>query len=96
MRVCSDDRDTVRFAVRAEGLKLRTIVFTRAALRKLAHDPSRAIKVEYLQPRHPAQRRTSCRIPVPAAEQDAPRSGEGRSQQSSLAIASVIQLPDDS
>jgi hypothetical protein len=49
VRVCSDDRDTVRFAVRAEGLALRTIVFTRAALRKLALDPIRAIKVEYLQ-----------------------------------------------
>ena len=49
VRLCSDDRDSVRFAVRGEGLALRTIVFTRAALRRLTIDPIRAIKVEYLQ-----------------------------------------------
>lgn len=49
VRLCSDDRDTLRFAVRGDGLALRTIVFARAALRKLAVDPIRSIKVEYLQ-----------------------------------------------
>lgn len=65
VRVCSDDRDTVRFAVRAEGLALRTIVFTRAALRKLAVDPIRAIKVEYLQRDilRAAERRAEYRYP---------------------------------
>jgi hypothetical protein len=49
VRLCADERDVVRFAVRRDGFALRTIVFTRAALRKLALDPIRAIKVEYLQ-----------------------------------------------
>ena len=48
-RALTSDRETIRYAVRAEGLKLRTIVFIRESLRRLLHDPARAIKVEYLQ-----------------------------------------------
>ena len=48
-RALSTDRETIRYAVRAQGLKLRTIVFIRESLRRLIDDPLRAIKVEYLQ-----------------------------------------------
>ena len=48
-RACSPDRNSVRFSVRAVGMKLRTIVFKRSSLRRLADDPQRDIKIEYLQ-----------------------------------------------
>lgn len=47
-RVCSDDRENVRFAVRG-AMKLRSIVLGRAALRHLLHDRDGAVKIEYLQ-----------------------------------------------
>jgi hypothetical protein len=46
-RLVSDDRDTLRYAV--AGMKLRSIVFNRQSLRKLALDAARAVKIEYLQ-----------------------------------------------
>jgi hypothetical protein len=49
MRVCSDERDTIRYAVRSQGIKLRTVVLSRASLRRLIDDPARAVKIEYLQ-----------------------------------------------
>jgi len=49
MRVCSDERDAIRYAVRTNDLKLRTVVLSRASLRKLVDDPAGAVKVEYLQ-----------------------------------------------
>lgn len=48
VRVCSDDRENVRFAVRGL-MKLRSIVLGRAALRRLLHDRDGAVKIEYLQ-----------------------------------------------
>jgi hypothetical protein len=48
-RVCSDDRDSVHFAVSNSRLKLRTVVFDRQSLRRLQSDPARAVKIEYLQ-----------------------------------------------
>jgi len=48
-RACSPDRDSIRYTVRSEGMKLRTIVLRRASLQKLAEDADRAVKVEYLQ-----------------------------------------------
>ena len=48
-RVCSDDGDALRFVVSVDGLKLRSIVLDRESLRRLAADPARAIKIEYLQ-----------------------------------------------
>jgi hypothetical protein len=48
-RVCSDDRDSIRFAVRAEGLKLRCVILQRASLKTLQSDRASAIKIEYLQ-----------------------------------------------
>jgi hypothetical protein len=49
MRVCSDDRDSLRYAVRAAGLKLRQITLSRASLRRLADDPQSGIKIDYLR-----------------------------------------------
>lgn len=48
-RAVSHDRDSIRFTVRAEGLKLRDIVFRRDSLRRLIEDPARNVKIEYLQ-----------------------------------------------
>jgi len=48
-RALPADRRTIRYAVRAKGLKLRTITFIRESLRRLAADPLRSVKVEYLQ-----------------------------------------------
>jgi hypothetical protein len=48
-RVCSDDREAVRYAVRSHAMKLRSVVLSRASLRKLAADPARDVKLEYLQ-----------------------------------------------
>lgn len=48
-RVCSDDRKTVRYSVRAPGLRLRTIVFRRDSLRRLLADVLRAVKIDYLR-----------------------------------------------
>ena len=48
-REFSSDRGSIRYAVRSEGMKLRTIVMSRASLRKLIEDPNRDVKVEYLQ-----------------------------------------------
>jgi hypothetical protein len=49
MRLCSDERDMIRYAVRAPELALRSVVLSRASLRKLMADPTGAVKVEYLQ-----------------------------------------------
>lgn len=48
-RQCSPEKNTIRFTLRTDGLKLRTIVFSRASLRRLIDDPARTVKVEYLQ-----------------------------------------------
>ena len=49
VRVCSDDRDSLRFAVASPQLKLRSVVLGRAALRRLLRDPALLVKIEYLQ-----------------------------------------------
>lgn len=49
VRECSPEKQTIRFSLRHEGLKLRTIVLSRRSLRKLLEDPARTVKVEYLQ-----------------------------------------------
>ncbi|HEV2720382.1 MAG TPA: hypothetical protein VG323_10225 [Thermoanaerobaculia bacterium] len=48
VRVCSDDRENLRYAVRG-AMKLRSVVLGRAALRRLLHDRDGAVKIEYLQ-----------------------------------------------
>lgn len=49
VRACSDDRRTIRYAVRTAAAKLRAIVLSKASLRKLMADPLREVKIEYLQ-----------------------------------------------
>jgi hypothetical protein len=48
-RACSPDRDSIRYSVRSDDMRLRTIVLRRTSLKKLAEDPNRAVKIEYLQ-----------------------------------------------
>jgi len=49
IRVCSADREAIRFAVRSRELKLRSVVLRRASLRRLLHDRDGVVKIEYLQ-----------------------------------------------
>ena len=49
VRVCCDDRESIRYAVRAPGLKLRSVILSRPALRRLLFDRNGLIKIEYLQ-----------------------------------------------
>jgi hypothetical protein len=49
MRVCSDDRETLRYAVRAAGFKLRHVTLSRSSLRRLADDPQSNVKIDYLR-----------------------------------------------
>lgn len=48
LRACSAERDVIRYAVRG-AMKLRTIVFDRASLRRLLSDSSAAVKIDYLK-----------------------------------------------
>ena len=48
-RACSPERNTIRYSVRGEDMKLRSIVLSRASLRRLAKDPHREVKIEYLK-----------------------------------------------
>ncbi|MGN6182107.1 MAG: hypothetical protein ACTHQM_00450 [Thermoanaerobaculia bacterium] len=48
-RACSAERNELRYAVRGDGMKLKTIVLNRKSLRKLIDDPQRDVKIEYLQ-----------------------------------------------
>ncbi|HEV8432055.1 MAG TPA: hypothetical protein VGR95_01495 [Thermoanaerobaculia bacterium] len=65
MRVCCDDRDALRYAVRASGLKLRQITLSRASLRRLVDDPLAAVKIDYLRRdiQRSAKRRESFQYP---------------------------------
>lgn len=49
VRACSPEKHTIRYSVRADGMKLKTIVFSRESLRRLSEDPQRGVKIEYLQ-----------------------------------------------
>ena len=50
LRACSPERDVIRYAVRGgRPLKLRCIVFDRAALRRLIASRDGAVKIEYLK-----------------------------------------------
>ena len=67
VRVCSDDRESIRYAVRDGSLKLRSVVFRRSSLRKLVNDPARNVKVEYLgrELAQAATQRSEYRYPRP-------------------------------
>jgi hypothetical protein len=84
-RVCSDDRESIRFAVRAEGLKLRSVVLRRDSLQKLQSDSTSAIKIEYLQRDllRSAGRRTEFQYPRPV------RRAATRADKIAIALASA-------
>ena len=48
IRVAADE-DTLRFVVNNTTLRLRSVVLNRASLNRLAGDPLRNVKIEYLQ-----------------------------------------------
>ena len=48
-RFCSDDAESIRFAVEAADLKLRSVVFRRISLHRLLADSARGVKIEYLK-----------------------------------------------
>src|SRR5260370_38863986 len=66
VRVCSDDRESIRFAVRSASLKLGAIVLSRLSLRRLLADSARGVKIHYLQ-------RDLLRNPVSTSEFRYPR-----------------------
>lgn len=91
-RLCCDDAETVRFAVRGDGLKLRSIVLNRESLRRLATDPARDVKIEYLQRdlASTAARRTEFRYP--RLSRTAPKpSSAGRLRAVTLAVAALAR-----
>ncbi len=49
VRVCSADRETIRFCVRSDDSKLRSVALRRASLRRLLSDRDGSAKIEYLQ-----------------------------------------------
>lgn len=68
VRVCSDDRRSIRFAIRSAAMKLRSIVLSRASLRRLLSDPLGSVKIEYLKRdlRRAAGNRLEYAFPRPA------------------------------
>jgi hypothetical protein len=48
-RVVSADKDSICYRVRSGAFRLNTVRFRRESLRKLAADPLRDVKVEYMQ-----------------------------------------------
>lgn len=67
-RELSSDREALRYRVRGEDLKLRTIDLRRSSLRRLAADPQRDVKIDYLRREllRVAQQRAEYRYPRPA------------------------------
>ena len=68
LRTCSPERDVIRFSVRSGAMKLRTIIFNRAALRRLLSDAAALIKIDYLKRDliRTAEQRSEYRYPRPA------------------------------
>lgn len=68
LRACSPERDVIRYAVRSAAMKLRTIIFNRAALRRLLSDAAALVKIDYLKRDllRAAEQRGEYRYPRPA------------------------------
>ena len=66
-RELSAERDTLRYSVRGDGMKLRTISLRRSSLRRLAADPARDVKIDYLRREllQAATQRSEYRYPRP-------------------------------
>lgn len=90
VRICSDDADAVRFTVSATGLKLRSVVFSRESLRRLASDPAAGVKIEYLQRDLLAGRRAEFRYPRHSRMVRKSSRG-GRLRAAALAVAALAR-----
>lgn len=86
-RLCSNDSETIRYAVAGDGLKLKAIVLSRESLRRLLNDPACSVKVDYLQ-------RDLLRNAVRRAEFRYPRVTQtgrrARRRAAALAMASIV------
>ena len=91
-RVCSDDRDAIRYAVRSADFRLREIILRRSSLRRLIEDPARAVKIEYLQRDllRTASRRASYEYPRPNHILAAIRASRDSRVPRMLAVASAL------
>ena len=49
LRACPAEREVIRYAVRGNSLKLRTIVFDREALLRLMESADASVKIDYLK-----------------------------------------------
>ena len=69
-RELSAERDTLRYSVRGDGMKLRTISLRRSSLRRLAADPARDVKIDYLRREllQAATQRSEYRYPRPLVQ----------------------------
>ena len=68
LRACPSERDVIRYAVRGNSIKLRTIIFDRDALRRLLESGDGVVKIEYLKRDllRAATQRIEYRYPHPA------------------------------
>ncbi|HUP50068.1 MAG TPA: hypothetical protein VNA04_14885 [Thermoanaerobaculia bacterium] len=94
VRFCSDDLESIRFAVQAAGLKLRSIVLSRASLRRLLADAARPVKVEYLQRDllRSARRRAEFRYPRLSHFVEAVRGRRQRKAGGALSLAGITSV----
>ena len=85
LRACSDERDVIRYCVRASSLKLRTIILDREALRRLLDSGDGAVKIEYLKRDllRTATQRDEFRYPRPAVT--------NRRQSSDLTVEAMVK-----
>jgi len=85
LRACSDERDVIRYCVRANSLKLRTIILDRQALRRLLDSRDGAVKIEYLKRDllRTATQRTEYRYPRPSVT--------NRRQSSDLTVETMVK-----
>ncbi len=77
LRACSSARDVIRYAVRSTILKLRSVVLSRAALRRLLQDRAGAVKIDYLK-------RDLLRSATQRIEYRYPRTGGARAKTETL------------
>jgi len=68
LRACPSERDVIRYAVRGNSIKLRTIIFDRDALRRLLDSNDGAVKIDYLKRdlRRALTQRVEYRYPRPS------------------------------
>jgi hypothetical protein len=85
LRACSPERDVIRYAVRSGAMKLRTIIFSRAALRRLLSDAAGVVKVDYLK-------RDLLRIAGQRSEYRYPRPAVVRARRPALQVLASLKV----